>query len=294
MDIPCKILSYFFVITTMLTIGLRVTGPEILSSLNDKRLIARVLMANIVLVPLLGIILAKIFHLSADNQVGIILLACAPGGVNAIQFTGKIRSHVAFAAGLLFLLNIVAVIVTPLMANAILPNQIQVTMPYLSIAGLLTFLMLLPLLAGFSIHQRFARLAEIIYTPLLILSNISFVAMIILTMHIKKGAMGELDVQLVIAMLLLIIGSMFIGWFLGGPDKGMRRVMATSTSMRNAALCIMLAVMGFPERNVDLSLLAFMALMVPPNMLFTVYHSIKEKRGHRPEKETHSNSESTL
>jgi bile acid:Na+ symporter, BASS family len=117
-----------------------------------------------------------------------------------------------------------------------------------------------------------------------VIITVSFVAVIILTMQAKKGAMGEIDGRLVAALLLLVIGSMIIGWLLGGAERGARRVMATSTSMRNAALCIMLAVMGFPERNVDMSLLAFMALMVPPNMLFTLYHAIKEKRSRRPNK----------
>jgi bile acid:Na+ symporter, BASS family len=281
MDIPCKVLSYIFVISTMLTIGLRVTGHEILSSLNDRKLMARVLLANIVLVPLLGILIAKIFQLSADSQVGIILLACAPGGINAIQFTGKVKSHIAFAAGLLFLLNIIAILVTPLIARVCLPPQIHVTMPYLKFAGILTAIMLLPLLAGFSIHRHLARLSEIFYKPLLILSNLTFVTVIILTMQVKKAAMGELGWRLVVAMLLLIVGSMIIGGLLGGAEKGARRVIATTTSMRNAALCLMLAVVGFPERNVELSVLAFMALMVPPNMLFMVYHEIREKRTHR-------------
>lgn len=43
----------------------------------------------------------------------------------------------------------------------------------------------------------------------------------------------------------------------------------------------MLAVTGMPERNVYLVVLAFMALMVPPNMLFFVYHAIMEKRRNR-------------
>ncbi len=59
---------------------------------------------------------------------------------------------------MLFILNILAVLVTPLMANVLLPLEIQVAMPYLRFAGLLTALMLLPLLAGLYIHQRWALL----------------------------------------------------------------------------------------------------------------------------------------
>ncbi len=282
MDIPGTALSCFFVVSTMLAIGLRVTGREILSSISDKRLIGRVLVANVVLVPLLGIILAKIFRLDTAGQVGIILLGCAPGGINAIQFSGKIKSHVAFATGLLVLLNILAVTLTPLMSNAILPVEIKVTLPYLRFAGLLTVLLLLPLLAGFYINKRWPRFSELIYTPLIAFSNIAFVAVVLLTMDLKKEAIALVNWNLTAALLFLIIGSMIIGWLLGGPDRGMRRVMAISTNMRNMALCIMLSIMGFPERDVDVPILVYMMLIVPPNMLFTVYHAIKDKREHPP------------
>jgi hypothetical protein len=35
---------------------------------------------------------------------------------------------------------------------------------------------------------------------------------------------------------------------------------------------------AFPESGADVGIIAFMGLMVPPNMLFTVYHSIRERR----------------
>ncbi|MHC9541331.1 MAG: bile acid:sodium symporter family protein [Vulcanimicrobiota bacterium] len=278
MELPCAAVNLLFIVTAMLSIGLKVTGGEIAASFKDTRLMARVFLANLVLVPLLGFLIVKVFTLPVDCQVGILLLAFAPGGGNAIQFTGKIKSHIAHAAGTLFLLNILALLGTPLMANWILPAQAEVSFPYSRIIGLLIALLLLPLLAGCYIRRQFPEFAERISRPAVIISNVAFISLIILTMAVKKGAMKELGWQLIAALLVLIVGSMIIGWCLGGPEKGTRRVAAANTSMRNAALCLMLAVAGLPERNVDLVVLAFMALMVPPNMLFFVYHTIREKR----------------
>ena len=80
------------------------------------------------------------------------------------------------------------------------------------------------------------------------------------------------------AMLILILVSMLIGWVLGGPDKNDRRVLATGTSMRNAAICLLIAQKSFPDTGVDVVVIAFSAFMVPPNMLFTLYEIIKNKR----------------
>ena len=82
----------------------------------------------------------------------------------------------------------------------------------------------------------------------------------------------------VIVMLILILVSMVIGWLLGGPEKGTRQILTTGTSFRNAPLCLLIAMKSFPDTNVVVAVVAFTALMVPPNMLFTVYHNIKNKQ----------------
>jgi hypothetical protein len=48
-----------------------------------------------------------------------------------------------------------------------------------------------------------------------------------------------------------------------------------NTSMRNVALAR--ASRSFPAANVDVGVLAFSALMLPRNVLFTIYHSRKTK-----------------
>jgi BASS family bile acid:Na+ symporter len=79
-------------------------------------------------------------------------------------------------------------------------------------------------------------------------------------------------------MVLLIIGSMIIGWFLGGPQRDNRRILATGTSMRNVALCAVIAIESFPGTKVDIALVAFSALMVTPNSFLALYDNYREKR----------------
>jgi BASS family bile acid:Na+ symporter len=48
--------------------------------------------------------------------------------------------------------------------------------------------------------------------------------------------------------------------------------------MRNVALALAIASRSFPGANVDVGILAFSALMLPPNVLFTIYQSRKTKK----------------
>ena len=78
-------------------------------------------------------------------------------------------------------------------------------------------------------------------------------------------------------MLVFILGSMIIGWLLGGPCAETRRVLASASSMRNAALCLLIANCDFPHTKVPATVLAFSALMLPPNLLLTLYALIRNR-----------------
>jgi BASS family bile acid:Na+ symporter len=273
-----KILTYVFLISTMLAIGLTVTWPEILTTLRDRRLMGRVLLANLILVPILGYLLVLIFPLSPGTKLALALLALAPGGLTAIQFTDKVKGSLAFAAAVAFLLTLFSIIVTPILVEVILPLETGLDLPLKRIILFIILYLFLPLILGFGIQSRSEKGARVLGKVMLIVSNISFVATILLTSAVKKEAMGAIGKETVLAMLFFIILSMVIGWWMGGPERGNRRVLAIATSMRNAALGLLIAMRAFPETGADVGIIAFMGLMVPPNMLFTVYHSIRERR----------------
>lgn len=273
-----KLSAYIFLVMTMLGIGLKVTGGEVLQILSNRSLMLRSLLVNIILVPILGLIITTIVPMPIDTEIGILLLAAAPGGLAAIQFTSKGKEGLTFAATLLFILSVLAIFATPLTAELILPIHTPVSLPYLRVIQVLLVYLFLPLLVGFALQHLSGRVAQALSRPVSLCGTLSFIAMIILTMAMKKQAVRAIGWSGMAAMLILILVSMVIGWVLGGPDKNNRRILATGTSMRNAALCLLIAQKSFPDTGVDVVVVAFSALMVPPNMLFTLYEIIKTRR----------------
>ena len=69
-------------------------------------------------------------------------------------------------------------------------------------------------------------------------------------------------------MFLLLIISMLIGWFTGGPDRELRRVLATSTGMRSVIVVLYIARYCFPGTNIYMIPIVYLSLMVPTNLLF--------------------------
>ena len=120
---PLPLLN-FFVFLVMLSIGLRVSGGELLEVVRNRALFTRMLLANCVLIPGIGFLLVKLFPLTPDSTVGILLLACIPGTPIALQFTRMAKTRLAFAAVMTFVLSVVSIALTPV-AVEVMPQTAQ-------------------------------------------------------------------------------------------------------------------------------------------------------------------------
>ena len=69
-------------------------------------------------------------------------------------------------------------------------------------------------------------------------------------------------------MFLLLVISMLIGWFIGGPDSESRRVLATSTGMRSVIVVLYVARYCFPGSDIYMVPIVYLSLMVPSNVVF--------------------------
>jgi BASS family bile acid:Na+ symporter len=273
-----KALTILFLLSTMISIGLEVTLKEIMLVASNKRLLIRALLANFILVPLLGLIIARILPMPTNIETGFLLLAGAPGALFAINFTRRTQDSVPFAAALLLTLTVLSLVVTPFLVQLMLNVDQPITLHYDRAIQALFLFVLLPLLAGLALNRWASATALRLRTPVSACAGISFVLVTVTTKGLKSAATKQIGISGLLAMLLLIVASMVIGWKLGGPDPGTRRVVTVNTGMRNVALALAIASRSFAGANVEVGVLAFSALMLPPNVLFTIYHIRKAKK----------------
>lgn len=271
-----------FLVSAMLSIGLDVTITEVLSTLHQRRLLVKALIGNFVLVPLLGVLIAWAFRLPQNVDEGLLLLAAAPGALFAVNFKRQVKGSIPLAAALLFLLTAMSLVLTPPLAGVLLRLEESVSLDYGRAIFEVLVYVALPLLAGIALRRWLPPVAQALERPTTICAGISFVAVAVLTLSIKSAATKKIGWNGLIALCLLIADSIVIGWMSGGPQTDNRRVLVVSTSMRNVALCLAIALKSFPDANVDVPVIAFSSLMLPPNLLFTLYHARKAKRMSAP------------
>lgn len=275
-----KFLAIAFLVCMSLSLGLEIKRREFMGLLGDKGLLLRALVVNIVLVPLLGVTLVWIWPMPRDFEIALLLLAAAPGAPSAIKYTRNEREDAPFAAGLAMLLICTAIVFTPVLAEIILPLEARVTIPYDQIATVLLLYILVPGAIGFTL-QRWPEESAVLGRLSLISARLFFAAWMLITFFEQSKATSRMGVRTLAAMLCLIAGSLILGWLMGGPRQENRRILASATSMRNAALCAAIAVRSFPGTDVDVALVAFTSLMVTPASTLALYATFKKRRAKR-------------
>ncbi len=269
MLIPPVLLLNFFVVVVMISIGLSVSGGQLLDILRNPALLTRILLANCVLIPALGFVLIRIFPLTPDASVGLLLLAAIPGTPIALQYTRKAKTRLAFAAAMIFVLSLVSIAMTPL-AIEVMPQTAQRNQrPILYLIASIALYIALPLCAGLWAARRAPKIAPRLVLPLGVLASVVFCVLMRETRLLRREAFNTVRGRgTILAMLLLLLLSMLIGWLIGGPDRESRRVLATSTGMRNVIVVLYVARYCFPGTTVFMMPLVYLSLMVPTNLLF--------------------------
>ena len=280
MGITGTIALWVFVIASMLGIGLRVSMRELRIELRAYGFLLRALAANFVLIPLLGVALAWLVPMDDPSMVAFVLLACAAGGPSALQFTSKQRAALSYAAETAVLLAILSIFITPVLAELALPKDIRLMMPYARQFWLYLLVLVGPVVLGMLVHSKAPTVAARLAQPMTLLGTLAFVLVVLVLLEVRSQAIRDLPLEVVSAMVGFILLSMAVGWLMGGAARQTRRVLATSSSMRNIALCLVVVESSFAGGGVKVPLLAFSALMIPPNLIFFVVTMLRDLRAH--------------
>jgi BASS family bile acid:Na+ symporter len=277
-DTSVELLIYAFIALASLCIGLSTTLANVTAILGDSRVVGRALTANILLPPVLAGLIIAAFPLEPAAQTVLLLLAFAPGGINAVQFSTKVPGQIASAGALLLLLSAVSLVTAPLAALTLLPPSAEVSVPLGEVAMRALGLIALPAMAGVALRRSSPELAEKLYKPVMLASLLAFIASVVLSTEARQQGLAQLGSSTTVAILIFIVALMAVGWLLGGPDTGGRQVLAVSTNLRNVGLVYVLVDGCCDDTLMEAAVLGFMALMVLPNLALTVGCAVWRKR----------------
>jgi BASS family bile acid:Na+ symporter len=226
--------------------GLQADREHLIAVLKAFGLLGKALLANFIIVPILGVLIAKLFALPPFVATGFLLMAIAPGVPFILFNTRKKGGSLGLAIELAVFLPLLSIITVPITAQLVLPAGAAAELPLGHFVLTLLLFQLLPLLVGISIGYRapgiappLARISRIVFLITLVALLVVLAPKIAHDVTVVYGSRGML------AMLCLVILSLVTGWLFGGPARERRRVLGIGTALRNIGLAAVVATSAF-------------------------------------------------
>ena len=248
----------------MLGMGITLSVDDFRRVLKMPRTIAAGFVAQYLIMPLMGWSVAHLLKLEGSLAVGLILVACCPGGTASNVVTYIAKADVALSVLMTMCSTFGAIIMTPLLTKWLAGTYVPVDAFGLFKSTLQV--VLLPILLGLGIHHLFPRLVK----SVLPIAPLVSVAIIVL---ICSSVIGQNAIQvrtsggiLLLAVFLLHAGGFLLGYvfaWLLGYDKIVSRTISIEVGMQNSGLGVVLAQRHFPN-----------TLAPVPCAISSVFHSV--------------------
>jgi bile acid:Na+ symporter, BASS family len=226
----------------MTSIGTTVTPTDCLQHLRSPSLLIRGLISALVIVPAIGFATTFAFDLSLPEQVGVVLMAIAPGAPLALRRALASGGHAGFAPALQIALAILAVPALPLWVAV--GNWILGTHGIIDAAAVgrqVILAQLLPLALGAVVKRAapdrgprigiaLGRAGAILLLAALISILINVRYSILLTHFWPIGS-----------AVIITIAALAAGHVMGGASPEIRHAMAIAGAMRDVGLALLVA-----------------------------------------------------
>jgi len=249
----------------MLGMGLTMSVEDFAAVLKMPKAVALGFVAQYSIMPFLGWGVAKALALPPDFAVGLILVACCPGGTASNVVTYLARANVALSVVMTTCSTLAAVFMTPLLTE-------RLAGAYVPVDGWGMFVttaqvVLAPVLLGLLLHHKAPKLTEF-FLPAGPLVSVLLISMIVGSIvGQNSAAIFEHGKQLLLAVFLLHAGGFALGYFvtrLFRYDSTTARTVSIEVGMQNSGLGAVLAKMHFAANP----------LTAVPSALSSVCHSL--------------------
>jgi BASS family bile acid:Na+ symporter len=250
------------IICTVFGFGLKTTTHDLLSLVRRPGLLMRSLLAVFVIMPVVAVLLARLFDFRPEVEIALIALSLSPVPPLLPQKEAKAGGDMTYALGLMAVLSVLAVGVVPL-ALEILERFTGrlLTMAPGDVAGVVLMAAILPLAAGMIVRALVPRLAERMEKPVArvatILLPLAAITLLVATAPAIWALIGD---GTVLAMSLFLACGFIVGHVLGGPEAADSVVLALSTASRHAGIALSIASTNFPDERFGAALLLYIVL----------------------------------
>ena len=235
-----------FVVASMLGTGLSLSVAQIVRPLKNIPLVLLALVANFVLVPLLAYGVIHLLSLDEPLKIGLVILSTVAGAPFLVKEVQAAKGDLALGVGLMFLLMIVTIAYVPLVLPRLLSG---VQVDAWAIAKSLIVTMLVPIVIGLLWRSHSGESAERWAPVMNKVSGVSLLVLLVTGLALNiSNIISLIGSRGFLAIIIFVVGSLIIGYVLGGRRAATRSVVGLGTAQRNVAAAVLVTTMNFWAR----------------------------------------------
>ncbi len=232
----------------MLGMGLGLTLDDFKRILVEPKAVILGLIAQLIMLPLVGFLLASLFPLSPELAVGVMILAACPGGPTSNLITYLAKGNVALSITLTAISSLITVFTIPLVVNVatttFVGDAATLQLPFLSTVLQIAAITLIPVSLGMVLHSKVPKFATSVEKWVKWLS-LFFLGLIIVGLLVKERAnVANFFLQAGAVTLALIILTMATGYGLATIaklDPRSATAITVEVGIQNGTLAIAIA-----------------------------------------------------
>lgn len=229
-------------IILMFDLGLGLTVADFGLIFKRPRALLTGLVGQILFLPALAFTLGTFFGLKSELFVGLLLIACCPGGSSSNVFSGIARGDVALSVSLTAFSSLITMITLPILMGA------SIDLPVANLVVQNLVLVLAPIIVGMVLKFVKPAFAERLHK---IISRFAFPALMFLAalfFLVNIDILREYFGQLFMVVTCLVLAGMACGSslaVLANLNHRERRTLVIEVGMQNGAQAMALAVSPF-------------------------------------------------
>jgi bile acid:Na+ symporter, BASS family len=249
------------VFSVMFTLGLGIVIGEMRWVFAQPGRLARALFAVIVAVPAIALVVTRLFDLERWVEIGIVLMAIAPGAPVALRRSLAAGGSRSFAPVLQILIALLAIVSMPLWVaalNVVYAGHAEIS-PW-PLARQVFFAQLMPLCLGVACRAAWPDRALGLEPRLARVAGVLLVVLTVLALIDVWQVVFDAGLRSALAIAVLTLLALAAGHLLGGPDPGTRTSIAISSALRNPGLALLVATLNNAAPAVTRTVLAYLVI----------------------------------
>ena len=232
----------------MFALGLGLTGADFLRVLKQPKDFLVGAISQIILLPIIAFILIKIWPISPELAIGVMIIAAAPGGVTSNILTSFAKGDVALSISLTAIISLLSVITVPFIIitslNLLDLNNVSQNISLTNMALSMFLIVTLPVILGMIIKKILSNFVLSFEPIAKKISIFLFVLVLIGAILAERNNVIAYFAQAGLITLVLNVVMMIVAFYVAqllGSGVAQKKCIAIECGLQNGTLAIFVA-----------------------------------------------------